>query len=121
MALDQRRHLLLSGVLVVERLVPEAPDDEPSFRRLLPVVVAVPGVVGAGEQAPLQRLGHQYLATRGPDDRVERRQQPPRVAVGGEHDLVGLDLLERLDALVLEQLGAGLDCARRQPVYQRAG
>ena len=93
------------------------PATSAALRRLLPVVVAVPGVVRAGEQAPIQRLGHEHLAARRHDGRVELREQALRVAVGGEHDVVGLELVDRLDALVLAQLGACLGGSRRQPAH----
>ena len=99
--LDQRRRRLIGGVLVVERLVAEAAGDESAILGLLPVVVAVPGGVRAGEQAPLQRLGDKHLAARRPDRGVELRDEPLRVAVGRDHDLFRLERFERLDPLVL--------------------
>jgi hypothetical protein len=101
-------------VLVFERLVAEATRDEAALGGLLPVVVAVPRVVRADEQAPLQRLGDEYLAARRPDCRVELRHQPFGVAVGRDHEVVGLERVERLDPLVLAELGARVECSRRQ-------
>src|SRR6266542_3401010 len=94
MALDERRNMLLGRVLVVRRLVAEAAGDGPSLRCLLPVVVAVPRVMRAGEQLPLERFGHEHLAARRRDGLVELRNQTLRIAVGGDHDLVGLELVE---------------------------
>jgi hypothetical protein len=104
-------------VLVVERLVPEASRDDPALRRLLPVVVAVPGVVRAGEQEPLQRLGHEHLAAGGNDGRVELGEQALRVPIRREHDVVGLEFVDRVDAVVLAQLGAGLGGSLGQPAH----
>ena len=77
----------------------------------------MPGVVRAGEQAPLQRLGHEHLAARRDDGRVELGEQPVRVAVRREHDVVRLELVDRLDAVVLAQLGSGLGGSRGQPAH----
>src|SRR6266516_1153440 len=105
-ALDQRRRLLFGGVLYVERPVTETTDDEAVIGGLLPVGVSVAGVVRAGEQAPLERLGDDDLSARRLDDRVEPGKQAAGVAVGGDHDLVRLELGERCDLLSLSQLGA---------------
>jgi hypothetical protein len=55
----------------------------------------------AGEDAPLERHGHEYLAACRFDRGVELGHETVRVAVGRDHDLVGLELVQRLDALML--------------------
>jgi hypothetical protein len=47
----------------------------------------------AGEQAPLERLGDDDLAARRLDEHVELGQEATRVAVRGNHDLVGLEVV----------------------------
>src|SRR5581483_474383 len=47
--------------------------------------------------------------TTGRDDQTfERAEQPARIAVGGDDDMLRVELVERLDAALLPEVGAGL-------------
>ena len=77
----------------------------------------MPGVVRAWKQEPLERLGDEHLTPSRGDGRVELRQKPLRVAVGGDHHVLGLERIERLDPLSLAQVGARFDGSRGQPPH----
>jgi hypothetical protein len=55
----------------------------------------------AREQAPLQRLGYEHLPTDGGHGGVQLGEETIGVAVGRDHDLVGLERLECVYTLVL--------------------
>src|SRR5713101_5263473 len=75
--------------------VAEAAEDDASVRELLPVVEPVTRVVRTLEKPFAQRLGRDHLAERG-------QEAAPR-SVGGDDDLLGVELAERADSLVLPE------------------
>ena len=107
-ALDRRRRQLLGRELRLEREVAEAAGDDPAVGRLLPVVEAVAGVVRALEQTLRDRLRRDHLPARRDDRALERTEQAARVAVRRDEHLLGVELVERLDAMVLDDRDAGL-------------
>jgi hypothetical protein len=58
----------------------------------------------AGEHVPPERFRDAHLAAHRTDGVVKLSQEPARVAVGGEHDLIGLELVERLNPVAFPQL-----------------
>ena len=92
-ALDVRRRHLVGRELVLERRVAEPTGEDAPVRRLLPVVEAVPAVVRAVEDPLGQRLGGDHLAAGRDDQPLDLAQQAARVAVGGDEDEVGVDVV----------------------------
>src|SRR5437867_13043278 len=66
--LDDVARLFEVGVLLLEARVAAAADHQPPIRELLPVVVAVPGVVRPVEQKPSERSRNQHLPSSRPHD-----------------------------------------------------
>jgi hypothetical protein len=92
--LDDLGRPFLRRLLFVKRRVTAAAGDEPVVGGLLAVVVPVPGVMRAGEQTPRERLGHDHLPSGRADYRVQLGQQTVGVAVGRQHKLLGVELVE---------------------------
>ena len=116
--LDPLRRRLLRGELRVHVRVPEAADDQPALLVLVPVVVAVPAVVRHREQALGERLRRDHLPARRDDQPLELSEQAARVAVGGDEDGLGLELVQVLDPVVLPDLDAGLRRGEREPPHE---
>ena len=117
LGLDRLRERLLVRELRVEVLVAPAAEDEPAIRGLLPVIEAVARVVRPRIQRLRQRLGDDHLAADRPDRPVELRQQAARVAVGGDHDVLGVDVVERLDSRLFDDLGSGRNRSTGEPSH----
>jgi hypothetical protein len=64
-----------------------------------------------------QRLGHEHLTARRTDAHVELRHEPVRVPVGRDHDPVGLECVERLDAAAFADLGTRTNGRARKPTH----
>jgi hypothetical protein len=97
-----------------ERDVAPAPGDEPAVGQLLPVIESPPRVVRPFVEELGQRLGGDHLTSGGPHDVVELRDQPARVAVRGDHDMLGIELVQRRDALAFTDLRSRLGRPGRQ-------
>jgi hypothetical protein len=108
---------LLARELLVQLHVAPASEHKPSLLGLLPIIEPVPRVVRTAEELLRERLGHDHSATHGPNRLVQGRQEAVRVAVGGDDDLLGVELVERLDPVRLHQLGARADRCRREPSH----
>ena len=106
-ALDPGCRHLLARELVLERRVAEAAREDAAVGRLLPVVEAVAAVVRAVEE-PLERLGGDHLAAGRDDQALELPEEPAEVAVRRDQHLLRIELLQRLHAIVLADLRAGL-------------
>ena len=109
--LDRLRQRLLIRELRLEVLVAPAPEDEPAVRGLLPVIESVARVVRSWIQRLRQRLGDDHLAADRLDRPIELRQQAARVAVGGDHDVLGIDIVDGVDPRLFDDLGSGRDRA----------
>ena len=104
-----------SFVNSVSRLVSRRPPRiEAVVGRLLPVIEAVARVVRPRVERFRERLRREHLAPHWTDRRVELRKQAARVPVGRDHDVVGVELVQRFDAAVLDDLRPGLGRARRE-------
>ena len=111
-----RRRFLRSGLLFGCG-VSEAAEHEPKIRRLLPVVVAVTRVMRAGEVLVAERLRDDHLPARRLHGAIEHLEEAVRIAVGRQHDLVGVQLLERRYGIVLADLGSRLRCLNGEPAH----
>ena len=74
----------------------------------------MPAVVRALEQALRNRLRRDHLAACGNDQALERPEQAARVAVGGDDDLLRVQLADRLDPAPFTEIGARVGCERRE-------
>jgi hypothetical protein len=83
------RRRLLGRVLTLQPNVAPAADHKSPVRGLLPIVIAVTGVVRSWEELGRKRLGREHLSSCRANDGVELRQQSTRVAIGGDHDVFG--------------------------------
>jgi len=105
-----------SWTLFLERAVAEAAEHEPEILCLLPVVVAVACVVRAGEVLGVQRFRGDDLPARGLHRLVERFEEAAlRVPVCRNHDLVGVELVERPHRVALADLRTRFRGLNRQP------
>ena len=107
-ALDLLGGHFLIGHLGEDREVTETAEDDAVVRELLPVIETVPCVVGTVEQPLRERLGRDHLAAGGPDSFVEFRKEAPPRPVCGDDDMLGVQLVERLDPRVRPNLRARL-------------
>jgi hypothetical protein len=99
---------LLGRQLRQQRRVAEAAGEDAAVRCLLPVVEAVAGVVRAVEETLRDRLRGDHLAARGHDRAFEVSEQAAGVAVGGHDHVLRLELVERRDVALLQDLRPGL-------------
>ena len=120
-ALDPGRDLLVGRELRLERPVAEAAREDAPVGRLLPVVEAVAPVVRAFEEPLRERLGRDHLAARRDDQPLDLAEQAARVPVRRDQHLLGLDVVERLDAAVLPDLDAGLGGQHGEPPHPAGG
>src|SRR5262249_40480323 len=114
--LDLRSRHLVGGELRLEREVTEPAGEDPTVRRLLPVVEAVASVVRALEQDLVDRLGGHHLPTRRDDEAFERPEQPAGTPVCRAEDVVRLEVVERFDAATLDDRDAARGRLQREPV-----
>ncbi len=68
----------------------------------------------AGEVLRIQRFRDNDLAAGRPDRAVELFEQAARVPVGRDHDVVGIELVDCRDGMVLADVGPGLRRPQRQ-------
>ena len=115
-ALDDGRHRLFVGLLGPGIGVAPPADDEAAVRQLVPVVEAAARVVRRLESPCGERLGRDDLPSRRLDDHVELGHQPARVAVGRDDDGVGTRVLEPLEPVTFDELGAGLGREARDTI-----
>ena len=118
--LDARGRALLRSGLLRGRAVAKAAEDEPQVLGLLPVVVAVAGVIRAGEVLLGERLRDDDLPASRRDRAIERFQEPVRVPVRREHDLVRIQLLDRTYRVVLPDLRSRIGSSHCEPAHPAA-
>src|SRR5207237_7373618 len=106
--LNPGRRPLLGCRFLLERAVAGAAEDEPQILGLLPVVVAVTGVVRAGEVLLAERLRNDDLSASRLDNAIEPLKGAVRLAVSREHDPDCAQLVRRPHGDMLADLGSRL-------------
>ena len=105
--LDRWRDHFFRSELAGHVDVAEAARRDPSVVELLPVMEAVPTVMGAIEQALRDRFRRDHLTTGRHDECLEVTEQTAGIAVGRDEDSARLQVGERFDATILDELGTG--------------
>src|SRR6266516_5504964 len=108
--LDRLGRRLVVRHLREDREVAEAAEDDASVRELLPVIEPVTCVMRAIEEPFAQGFRRYHLAARRPDCVVELWQETASRSVGGDHDLLGGDLVERRNPMMLAERDAFCGC-----------
>ena len=119
--LDHFGRFLDARVLGFQRRVAAAPRDKAAIGELPPVIEATARIVRAGKEEVRERLGRDHLSPRGLHGRLELRQQPLAVAVGRDHHVGRVQVVQGPDAAVLVDLGAGFSRKRRQAAHPPRG
>src|SRR4029453_16489501 len=107
-SLNAGGHLFPCRPLFVDLQVSKAAEDEPEIRCLLPVVVPVARVMGAGVELLAERRGHDDLAPCRADCTVQLIDETLCIAVGRNDHLLGVEIVERRNPVVLPDLRTGL-------------
>ena len=93
-SLNGRRRRLLRRELELERDVAPATGNEPAVGKLLPVVEPLARVVRPLVEELGQRLGGDDLTAGRTDDVVELGDETTPVAVGRDHDVLRIELVQ---------------------------
>ena len=98
--------------------VSEAAQQQPPVAALVPVVEAVAPVVRPLEEQLGQRFRRDHLRPCRDDQPLEPPEEPARIAVRGHDDLLGIHLVERVDARVLSDLDSCLGRCEGEPAHE---